>query len=268
MDSIVLSLIASSSAIRPKGASGRQGLLPVVVNRMTRATGLETPPSTAAREALSMVWWRMHLDSVTGACLALRRQVPDSFRTRGHGSGGTLRPMTGTRPEDSRSVFEQIAERVVMGFLSRINPFMKRALASPFHWLFSRWFALLSFTGHKSGRRISTPASYFRRDDTLILTTKRPWWRSLEAAGMVEATVAGRRANRSVEIVKGEKAVAEALRGAPGWFLLLAALDDGRLGQPDEASRRRSARQGRVVLRLGSPTNARSGGTRGAPTES
>jgi hypothetical protein len=165
--------------------------------------------------------------------------------------------MSGSRPDDSRSVFERIAERVVMGFLSLINPFMKHALASPFHWLFSRWFALLSFTGHKSGRRISTPASYVRRAGTLVLTTKRPWWRSLEAVGRVGATVAGRRSVWSVEVVRGEDAVAQALAATPGWFLVLAALDDGRLGRPDEASLRRSARQGRVVLRLGSPMTAR-----------
>jgi hypothetical protein len=160
-------------------------------------------------------------------------------------------------------------ERLVMGFLRLINPFMKRALASPFHWLFSRWFALLSFKGHKSGRVISTPASYYRREDTLILTTKRPWWRSLEAAGRVEATVAGRRAIWSIEVVTGENAVAAALAGAPGWFLFLATLGDGRLGRPDPGSLRPSSRLGRVVLRLG-PPEARlpEGGTQGRPSES
>jgi hypothetical protein len=166
------------------------------------------------------------------------------------------------------SRLERAIERLVTAFLGLINPVMKRALVSPFHWPFSRWFALLSFTGHKSGRRISTPASYVRREGTLVLTTKRPWWRSLEAAGRVEATVAGRRSVWSVEVVRGEDAVPQALASAPGWFLFLAALDDGRLGRPDEADLRRSARQGRVVLRLGSSMNARSGGTRGAPAES
>jgi hypothetical protein len=170
--------------------------------------------------------------------------------------------------ETEASSFERALGRLVMAFLRLVNPVMKRALASPFHVVFSRWFALLSFRGHKSGRRISTPASYFRREGTLVLTTKRPWWRSLEAAGRVEATVAGRRAVWSVEIVRGENAVAEALAGTPGWFLFLAALDDGRLGRPDEAGLRRSARQGRVVLRLSSTGNGRSGGTRGAPAES
>jgi hypothetical protein len=174
-----------------------------------------------------------------------------------------------SRPDDSRSMLERITERLVMAFLSLINPFMKRTLASPLHFLFSRWFVLLSFTGHKSGRRISTPVSYFRRDGTLVLTTKRPWWRNLEATGRVDATVAGSRANRSVELIRGEEAVAEDLTGAPGWFLFLATLGDGRLGRPEAASLGRSARRGRVVLRLG-PEDVSSppGGTQGRPPES
>jgi hypothetical protein len=168
--------------------------------------------------------------------------------------------------ETDPSSFEHALERLVMAFLRVLNPVMKRVLASPFHGLFSRWFALLSFTGHKSGRRISTPASYIRREGTLLLTTKRPWWRSLEAAGRVETTVAGRRANRSVEVVTGEKAVAEALAGAPGWFLFLATLGDGRLGRPDPARLRRSSRKDRVVLRLGPEVSSPEGGThRGSP---
>jgi hypothetical protein len=177
--------------------------------------------------------------------------------------------MTDADGRTQHSRLEPALERLVMGFLRLLNPVMKRVLASPFHWLFSRWFALLSFTGHKSGRKTSTPASYFRRDGTLVLTTKRPWWRSLEAAGRVEATVAGRRAIWSVGIVSGENAVAEALAGAPAWFLFLATLGDGRLGPPDPASLRPSSRMGRVVLRLG-PSEARlpQGGTQGRPSES
>jgi hypothetical protein len=171
--------------------------------------------------------------------------------------------------EPRGSSLERVIERLVLSFLGLLNPVMKRVLASPLHLLFSRWFVLLSFTGHKSGRRIRTPVSYFRRDGTLLLTTKRPWWRNLEAAGRVEATVAGSRANRSVEVIRGEDPVARALAGAPGWFLFLAALDDGRLGRADEASLRRSARHGRVVLRLRQPeTNLAPGGTPGGPRES
>ena len=40
------------------------------------------------------------------------------------------------------------------------NPAMKLILNSPVHWPLSRWFAVLSWTGRKSGRHYSTPVSY------------------------------------------------------------------------------------------------------------
>jgi F420H(2)-dependent quinone reductase len=172
------------------------------------------------------------------------------------------------------SVIERAIERLVFAFLRLINPLMKRALASPFHVMFSHWFLLLSFTGRKSGRPISTPVSYFGKGETLTLTTKNPWWRNLEAAGAVETTVRGRRAQRSVEVVRGEDAVVEALADAPGWFLFLAALGDGRAGRPNAEDFRRSAREGRVVLHLGTAggreatREPRVKGTRGSPSES
>jgi deazaflavin-dependent oxidoreductase (nitroreductase family) len=172
------------------------------------------------------------------------------------------------------SVIERAIEWLVFAFLRLINPLMKRALASPFHVVFSHWFLLLSFTGRKSGRPISTPVSYVGKGETLTLTTKNPWWRNLEAAGAVETTVRGRRAQRSVEVVRGEDAVVEALADAPGWFLFLAALGDGRAGRPNAEDFRRSAREGRVVLHLGTAggreatREPRVTGTRGSPSES
>jgi hypothetical protein len=181
----------------------------------------------------------------------------------GHPAGSRTRPSA-----------EDLTQRLVEDGLKLLNPFMKRALASPMHFLFSRWFVLLSFTGRKSGRSISTPVSFFATGNGIVVTTKRPWWRNLEATGAVDTTVAGRRAGMSVQVVRGEDAVAKALRGAPGWFLFFAALDDGRLGRADETALRRSAREGRIVLRLGSrdagaPTHrAASEGTAQSPAES
>ncbi len=143
----------------------------------------------------------------------------------------------------------RIWQRLVVGFFRLINPLMKRCLASRFHVLFSRWFVLLSFTGRKSGKQIVTPASYFERDGALVLTTKRPWWRNLEA-GRADLRLRGSALAAVTEIVRDEHDVAEILLAAPGWFRVLTSLDDGRLGRMDRAALGESVNEGRVVVRV------------------
>ncbi len=142
----------------------------------------------------------------------------------------------------------RIWQRLVVAFFRVINPFMKACLGSRLHFLFSRWFVLLSFTGRKSGRQIATPASYFERGSTLVLTTKRPWWRNLQA-GRAEVRLRGAPVAAVTEVVTNEHEVAEILLAAPAWFQLLTSLDDARLGRMDEATLRESVREGRVVVR-------------------
>jgi hypothetical protein len=142
-----------------------------------------------------------------------------------------------------------IWQRLVVGFFRLINPLMTRCLASRFHGLFSRWFVLLSFTGRKSGKQIVTPASYFERDGTLVLTTKRPWWRNLEA-GRADLRLKGRALSAVTEVVRDEREVAERLLAAPRWFRVLTSLDEGRPGGMDRAALRDSAREGRVVVHV------------------
>lgn len=63
-----------------------------------------------------------------------------------------------------------------LGTLLRfLNPIVRFLLASPLHWPLSRWFLLVSWTGAKSGRVHSTPVSYVRDDDQLIVTTGDRW---------------------------------------------------------------------------------------------
>src|SRR6185436_13917250 len=67
-----------------------------------------------------------------------------------------------------------------LGSLLRVwNPVMRGILESPIHWPLSRWFAVLTWTGRKSGRRYSTPIAYVREGTTVWVTTGDRWWRNL-----------------------------------------------------------------------------------------
>ena len=75
----------------------------------------------------------------------------------------------------------------LLGVLLRAwNPFMKVILRSPLHWPLSRWFAVLSWTGRKSGRRYSTPVSYVLNDSAAYVTTGDRWWHNVEGGGPVD----------------------------------------------------------------------------------
>lgn len=54
--------------------------------------------------------------------------------------------------------------------------------------------ALISFTGRKTGRRITTPVSYEEIDDQIVTTCHRTrqWWRNLAANPDVDIRLAGR----------------------------------------------------------------------------
>ena len=60
--------------------------------------------------------------------------------------------------------------------------FMTWMLRSPFH-IFMGGVLLITVTGRKSGRAISTPVNYARDGDTLLVTSKtdRTWWKNVRA---------------------------------------------------------------------------------------
>lgn len=61
------------------------------------------------------------------------------------------------------------------------NPIMKRLLRSELHWPWSRWFAVVEWTGRRSGRRYSTPVAYLLRGEEVWITTGDAWWRNLRS---------------------------------------------------------------------------------------
>ena len=81
----------------------------------------------------------------------------------------------------------------LLGMLLRLwNPVMRRILESPIHWPWSGWFAVLTWTGRRSGRAYSTPIAYVREGSTVWVTTGDRWWRNLVDGAPVRIRVAGR----------------------------------------------------------------------------
>jgi deazaflavin-dependent oxidoreductase (nitroreductase family) len=61
------------------------------------------------------------------------------------------------------------------------NAFMKAIIVSPLHGLMGDGFALITVTGRKSGRRISTPVNVSPQGlEFLVISYRnRTWWRNL-----------------------------------------------------------------------------------------
>lgn len=62
------------------------------------------------------------------------------------------------------------------------NSFMTFILRSPMHGILSGSTMLITVTGRKSGRPITTPVNYYQKGDTLwvISNRERSWWRNLK----------------------------------------------------------------------------------------
>lgn len=71
------------------------------------------------------------------------------------------------------------------------NPIMKRLLQSPLHWPWSRWFAVIEWTGRRSGHRFGTPVAYLLRGDEVWVTTGDDWWRNLDSNPRMRVWLSG-----------------------------------------------------------------------------
>lgn len=74
------------------------------------------------------------------------------------------------------------------------NSLMKWALQVPvIQSMVGQGVALLTFTGHKTGKRYTIPVSYYRDGDTVTIVTKRVrnWWRNFQDPADAELRLAG-----------------------------------------------------------------------------
>jgi F420H(2)-dependent quinone reductase len=68
-----------------------------------------------------------------------------------------------------------------------VNPALRTILRSPIHRLASRRFALITYTGRRSGRDYTIPCFYRDKGDEVTIAVGWPerkvWWRNLTGEG-------------------------------------------------------------------------------------
>jgi len=144
--------------------------------------------------------------------------------------------------------------------LARIgNAFPTLILRSPLHGLLSNRYAIIEFTGRRSGRRYATPIAYLRDGDHILLSTDSGWQRNLVGGAQVRLHLRGQtlagRATALVDPRESEAVIRQLVDAIPSYARLAGlAREDGRVSDAEIA---RAVNQGgrvgiSVVLESGS----------------
>lgn len=96
--------------------------------------------------------------------------------------------------------------------------------------------ALLTFTGRKTGRRITTPLSYVRDGERIVVTGHRTrnWWRNLRENPEVVVRLAGKNRSGVATILEGQDAARALSRffAAQPQVAKMARVELDEAGQP------------------------------------
>ena len=142
----------------------------------------------------------------------------------------------------------------LLGTILRLwNPAMRGILESPIHWPLSRWFAVLAWTGRKTGERHSTPVSFVREGSVVWITTGDRWWRYVVRGASVQIRLAGRWHDVRATVIDDERASAsthERLFREHAWFRLLSGIPGDGSGDADPNAVEQALRAGRVLVRI------------------
>lgn len=89
------------------------------------------------------------------------------------------------------------------------NGFMSWVLRSPFHGMLSSSMMLITVTGRKTGRKYTTPVSYYRENgDLWVITSRdRTWWKNVQGGAEVALLLKRNIVNAFAEPELDEKAV-------------------------------------------------------------
>jgi hypothetical protein len=126
---------------------------------------------------------------------------------------------------------------------------MKRLLQSPLHRPWSRWFAVVEWTGRRTGRRYSTPVAYFLRGNEVWVTTGDAWWRNLRINPLTQVWLAGRQVAGDATLVTDprESVQLHAIMFEARPFLARLA---GLPARPGEIQIARAVNAGRMLVRI------------------
>jgi hypothetical protein len=73
-----------------------------------------------------------------------------------------------------------------------MNRVMIFILRSPLHGMMSKQLMVITMQGIKSGDLISTPVSYIRRGDEVLVLTRSKWWKNLAGGAPVTLRMRGK----------------------------------------------------------------------------
>ncbi len=129
---------------------------------------------------------------------------------------------------------------------------MSWLLRSPFH-VFMDGMLLITVTGRKSGRPITTPVNYVRDGDTLLITSiaERTWWRNVRGGAPVTLVLNGRSyradANAIEQLPEREQQLLRFFRLTKHTIAGIHLTADGQPTKPEKFQR---VVQKRVVIQL------------------
>lgn len=122
------------------------------------------------------------------------------------------------------------------------NDFMAWILRSPFHGMLSNGMMIISITGRKTGKKITTPVGYYMEGEYLwvITSRERKWWRNLQGGATVDLVLRRKPVQGFAELELDEKAVearmSEYLRHIPQAASRMGVrMLDGKPNQEDVA---------------------------------
>ena len=119
------------------------------------------------------------------------------------------------------------------------NRFVTRMLCSPLH-VFMSGMLLITVTGRKSGKPISTPVNYVRDGDRLIVTSRvnRTWWKNLRGGAAITLRLNGKTYRADAVVIEDQPAVEKELlhffQLARRTFAGIHLTPDGQPTQPEK----------------------------------
>jgi deazaflavin-dependent oxidoreductase (nitroreductase family) len=130
--------------------------------------------------------------------------------------------------------------------------FMTFLLRSPLH-IFMSGILLITVTGRKSGRAISTPVNYARDGDTLLVISKvdRTWWKNLRGGAKVTLLINGKTYQAAATVIEDRAAIErELLRFFRSIKRTIAGIHLDKDGQPTQPEKFAQVVQSRVVIKI------------------
>ena len=95
------------------------------------------------------------------------------------------------------------------GMFKFANAILGLLLYSPLHGLISKNLMMITFTGKKTGKRISTPVGYLRKNGSIMVFTFSSWWKNLTSNNEVTLRLEGENVNGKAKIISDPRTAAD-----------------------------------------------------------